>query len=242
MVALKDRSVRSLQALDPEGIHPKDDWFFGDSDEISKELDFLSPEQKQLLDSKILEQRDGLWYRDKSFVESFSSNEDEAKLLSKYLRSRHVDLKFGTENVRVLRKLIKDPEYIHEEGALREILTALSYAFDGGSVTSERQYHMAVIFDNKTFGFKAGQPNRYRHWASFYDDYNKVGALSPEEKGNGILAAVSLSRLKEESEEMRQITESSGPFAHPIFQMVGVTEVDKNTQRAVLRWPKEVSK
>jgi hypothetical protein len=230
--ALKDPSGL-LEGLRLEDLIDQGSFMYlENSDTLAQNLTFLSSEQKDKLD-----------YLDESGQMSldreFGSNKNEERAIWKYLRSKGVEQTHGKENLDVLRRMIDDPEYIQQPGVLRQILTALSYAFDMKSfdIGKQRQYHIAVILDNETFGFQARGFGSlpHRQWASF-DDGGLGRGKSTKDQGKGILAAVSLSRLKNQYEEMRNLTEGFGDFAHPIFQIVGSS--DQETQRVLLRWPK----
>lgn len=131
------------------------------------------------------------------------------------------ELGLGEQNIEILEKLRDDPSYIQQKGALREILTACTHLMDDARRKDDRQYQIALVFDNEVFGFakESGEG-----WSSFP---GKRKDVLNDELRKGLLAAISIMPLKNLYGEMIEVEKGSGNFAHPIFDSQGL-----------LRWPK----
>ncbi|MEK7609493.1 MAG: hypothetical protein AAB470_00015 [Patescibacteria group bacterium] len=161
---------------------------------------------------------------------NISLNDEGKKVLDQYLLSFSEELRFGRANIDIFFKLKNDPNYIKEPGALRDIVNAITYLQDNNLTEESRQYEIALILDDKTFGFKSeGGYMSYETWGSFEGSNNKN--LPPSEKIKGLLAAISIMPLKDLYQEMIDLEKGSGELAHPVFDNKGQ-----------LRWPtKQVS-
>lgn len=105
----------------------------------------------------------------------------------------------------VLQAFLADENYLDRPGAIREVVSAISYVY------GDRQYHIALLFDDEVFRFPESPTEA--QWSYF-----PKGA---DGKGKGLLGAVSLLPLKEMQNEMLQLEKTSGDFAHPIFNKEG---------------------
>lgn len=155
-------------------------------------------------------------------------NEEQSRILNYYLVSLNEELCFGRANIDIFFKVQNDPEYIKKPGALREIVNALAYLQDNSLTEQSRQYEIALILDDATFGFKSEKSfMSYETWGSFEGAKN-IENLSDDEKRKGLLAAISIMPLKDLYGEMIDLEKGSGEFAHPVFDNKGN-----------LKWPKE---
>ena len=82
-------------------------------------------------------------------------NDEGKEVLDQYLMSFSEELRFGRANIDIFFKLKNNPDYIRDPGALREIVNALIYLQDNNLTEESRQYEIALILDDKTFGFKS---------------------------------------------------------------------------------------
>jgi len=203
-----------------------------DSESILSRIDFLSDEQLKSVKSEELFyfSRDVDIFFEHEFENRVKEGklpnltENQKELLLDYLLARGVEVEFGEENSKVLRKLKSSPSYITEPGALREVMNALSYAMDHHD-SKNRQFQVAVVLDDDIFEFGVRE-YRDRKWGSFALS-KKFQSLSDVKKKKGLLAAISIVPLKDLYKEMVELERGSGDFAHPIFDNQGV-----------LRWPK----
>ncbi len=135
-----------------------------------------------------------------------------------YGELRHVEEDYGKERINVLRRLQNDTEYLNQPGALREVLTALTYMFDHVS-NQHGQYNIALILDNQTFGFRPDLLMRHATWSSFYS--SNYETLTDEARARGLVAAVGIMPLNDITKEMVNLDMQAGDLAHPVFHAPG---------------------
>lgn len=206
------------------------------AEDMVRRITFLNRDQLKQLS----EQRFGGFFSsaDESLAnylkeEKFPSLTGKQKdLLLKYIERHQMEELVGRDRINAIRAL-RDPGFLKQKGALRSVINALTYIFDSGIGGDHGQYQIALVFDNKTFGFEEKQTMRWAHWSSFRHWARNFNKLAPEEKKRGLLAAISIIKTKDLSQEMIKLDEGSSDFAHPVFDLVG-----SGAERGVLRWPR----
>lgn len=204
---------------------------FVDPKSFFNKMSFLSEQQQKDIRDNFINKIGTSHYVDYDFVDDFTKeklseynlNNKQKNVVKEYLNSLELELKIGKENMQVITDFKNNNEFLKEKNNLRKLITAIGFVFDPFSGQQHRQYHLAVIFDSKTFGLKSSK--WIDQWTQFDDNTNEK--LSESEKGKGILGAISIIRLKETYKEMIELEKGSGDFAHPVFDSSGT-----------LRWPK----
>jgi len=141
-------------------------------------------------------------------------------------RNLNVDIKkldTSDENLKIIEAFKNDEKFLLQKNNLRKLLIALGTAYDNPKGRQERQYHLALIVDNKLFK-SSGNSWGDDSWKELYE--HELEKINEKDIQSYILGAVSIYPLKEIHNEILEIEKGSKDLAHPVFDHKGI-----------VRWP-----
>lgn len=129
------------------------------------------------------------------------------------------------ENLKTIEDFKNNDSFLLQKNNLRKLLIALGTAYDNPKGNQERQYHLALIVDDKLLK-SSGNSWGDDGWKELYE--HQLEKINEKEIQSYIVGAISIYPLKEMYDEIIKLEKGSKDLAHPVFDHKGI-----------IRWPKD---